>query len=66
MGSLPGGMGEEDTLVPLPPREVTDQIPRAFSRIVECTAVPCSLGFGEDTCWQEGQLAAPHRVTLPM
>lgn len=26
---------------------------------------PCSLGFGEDICWQEGRLAAPHRVALP-
>lgn len=60
-------VGSEDTLMPPPPpREVTDQIPRAFSRIVEYTAVPCSPGFGEDSCWQEGQLAAPHRVALPM
>lgn len=48
MGLLPGGMGKagevpvvgsEGMLVPLPPRDIVDRIPQAFSHIVECTVL---------------------------
>lgn len=59
-------VGSEDTRVPLPPRDVADRIPQAFSRIVECTVAPCSPGLGEGFFWPEGQLTAPHRVATEL